>query len=193
VFAHPPALTATHPLSERGHVMAESHSKDNYAARYRKTPRGAAACAWNRLTSRAGGKYNYGRCYAGVEVKMTRDEFIAWAVPAYAAWFRDHPGVTPSLDRIDGARHYEVGNLQLLTRLQNTLKNAKQKNLHAPPGHRWCSGCQGFKPEGEFYTAPSAVRLPTNPNGYLCYCKPCHTSRSVACRRRRKNLLRGGP
>jgi hypothetical protein len=26
VRKHPPALTATHPLSERGHVMAESHS-----------------------------------------------------------------------------------------------------------------------------------------------------------------------
>src|SRR6266508_2864785 len=104
---------------------------------YRRTPHGAAACAWNRLTSRAGAKYGYSRCYLNVEVLMSREEFMAWAIPEYERWFLEHPGVTPSVDRIDNARHYEAGNLRLIPRVENIVRSSHFKNRNAPPGLLW--------------------------------------------------------
>lgn len=100
--------------------MAESHLTPTDRHReYRKAPRGAAVAAWSRLISRAGNRAGYFPTYAWVEVRMTRDEFLAWAIPRYARWFRNHPGVTPFLDRVDTAGHYELANLRLATAKRN--------------------------------------------------------------------------
>ncbi len=158
--------------------MATAKStKSDYARRYRSTPAGAAGCAWNRITSRAGAKYGHRQCYAGVEVRMTREEFVAWATPRYKEWFAAHPGTTPSIDRIDPAKHYELGNLQLIAVEANRYKNSRHRNLTAPPGTRWCCQCQAYQAEGEFYRVPSYVK-PGNPEGFVCYCKSCSRARS---------------
>lgn len=163
--------------------------KPSYAKNYRKTPKGAAACAWNRLTSRAGAKYNFSKCYANIEVRMTRDEFIAWAIPQYEAWFRDRPNEIPSIDRIDSKGHYEIVNLRLIERIANIAQSSKFKNNKAPEGQLWCSACQQYLPIENF------SRDSHDPYGRRGYCKSCdsqkrkkshETNRDAINRRRRE-------
>lgn len=164
--------------------MSEATSTNRaYAKRYRKTPQGAAACAWNRLTSRAGAKYNHGRCYASVEVRISRADFMAWAVPQYEAWFREHPDVTPSIDRIESSGHYEAGNLRLISRSKNCQRRRGARNIHAPQGTRWCGGCQAYLPLANFHVK---AKTKANPHGYANECRPCTNTRRNALRLRRK-------
>lgn len=112
----------------------------------RKTAYQIAAAAWNRLTSRAGAKYNHSQCYKNVEVRMTRDEFMSWAVPEYEKWLSEHPDLTPSVDRIDSVGHYEIGNLRLIEVQKNRRRAKHFVNDNAPEGMRWCKQCGKFLP-----------------------------------------------
>lgn len=149
-------------------------TRSAYLKRYRNTPKGAAVFAWNRITSRAGAKYNHRKCYASVEVRMTREEFMAWAVPAYEEWFRDRPGVTPSVDRIDSKGHYEPGNIRLLPVQDNRRRSSKFINDFAPEGTKWCPSCTGFLPFASFY---QTNRRTYHRLGLSAYCRKCANRR----------------
>lgn len=73
------------------------------------------------------------RFYKNVELRVSRDEFIAWCnankdlkrlAKAYLA-SGSKRAMTPSIDRIDSKGHYEIGNMQWVTLAQNT-RNALQ-------------------------------------------------------------------
>lgn len=158
-------------------------NRSEYSRRYRQTPKGAAACAWNRLTSRAGAKYNHRPCYGPVEVLLAREQFMAWAIPQYEAWFREHAGVTPSVDRIDSSGHYQLGNLRLITRSENCRRTRANRMLNAPTGHCWCSKCKRYLPVAMFTPARITSKSRT---GYKSRCKPCRVLEVASYRRRRK-------
>ena len=131
--------------------MADSeYNGSNHIKRHRRT----AGRAWNRLNSRAGNKYGHGKHYEHVEVRMSREEFIDWATPQYEAWFKKHPNITPSLDRIEESGHYELGNLQLITISENSkspVRNGTVVLLMAPHGvldvrHIFQEGTLEFQP-----------------------------------------------
>lgn len=100
---------------------------------YRGTPYGQAARAWlsilHRLRSRD--------TYQGRELRMTREEFMAWAVPIYASW--DASRGRPTVDRIDNDGHYELSNLQIISMSENSAKDSR---IVSPDGQSWCGGCQ---------------------------------------------------
>ena len=135
--------------------------------------------AWNRLTSRAGGKYGF-KGYEHVEVRMTRAEFVAWALPEYALWFRSRPDETPSIDRIDNDGHYELANIRLVSLAEN-LRNTPYhgKNVNAPPGILWCGRCKQYLPLDRFGTDSHKK------NGYRPQC--------MACVREYQKSRRNGP
>ena len=56
-----------------------------------------------------------------VKVRVTYDNFMEWAIPAYLKFMQDNFSSTPSLDRINGG-DYELGNLQVLERRTNSSK-----------------------------------------------------------------------
>lgn len=143
----------------------------SYAKKYRSTPHGAAACAWNRLTSRAGAKYGHRKCYARIEVRMTRADFMMWAISAYEVWFREHPGITPSVDRIDPDGHYEIGNLRLIPLNDNRQRASCYVNRQMPEGLWHCGKCDRILPVSHFYKIPPT---PSSPRGLSGYCKDCH-------------------
>lgn len=117
----------------------------------RRNPFWEARWAWGRIKGRAGNLYGNNPQYATVEVRMTRDEFLAWAIPAYTEWYRTHPAENPSIDRIESDKHYESGNLQLLTLSENSLKTKRLKNVYAPPGQAWCTIHKAYLPKDQFY------------------------------------------
>jgi hypothetical protein len=115
--------------------------------------------------------------YNHVEVRMTRPEFMAFAVPALVAWLTENPDGRPSLDRCEAAGHYEVGNLRILALGDNARLRRNNHNVHAPKGQAWCSRCRCYLPRTAFGIAAD------RPHGLQSYCKACRS----ASRPRRRN------
>jgi hypothetical protein len=124
---------------------------------------------WNTIRARVLRQSSY----AGVEVRMTRDKFISWAIQAYTAFQLANPNDQPSLDRIDPTGHYELGNLRVLSRGDNARLASNHPNVHAPSGMAWCCGCKAYLPESAFWREASAY------NGLQGRCKPC-TNKAIA-------------
>ena len=156
--------------------VAKGVFRDRYRRRV-STPIGAARTAWQliktRLREAARGTKRY-RSYVGIEVRMTLEEFLAWAVPEYEAWLKEAPDVTPTLDRKDSTKHYEIGNLQLITQSENSKKSRANKHLHdkVPAGLKLCGRCKTAKPFSEFSPCASGTF------GLNGYCRLCTNERA---------------
>lgn len=111
---------------------------------YRQTPKGKACQIWSALLQRVGNKSGRSRTYTDVQLLMTRDEFYEWAIPRIEEWIKTKPLKDISLDRTVEGGHYELSNLQFLTRIENTMKQRRYKNVNAPTGKSWCSGCKDY-------------------------------------------------
>jgi hypothetical protein len=48
-----------------------------------------------------------------------------------------------------------------------------RERVSAPPGHKWCPGCESIKPFGDW------GRNRASKDGYNSYCKACHNKRSA--------------
>src|SRR5260221_13961705 len=57
-----------------------------YNHKYRNSIPGKVSCTWDHMTQRALNKNGLNPSYALIEIRMTRAEFISWAIPAYTAW-----------------------------------------------------------------------------------------------------------
>lgn len=137
--------------------------QDAYLRKYWKTPRGRGTTLWHAMNQRVNSDDPRNACYKDVEVRMTKMEFLAWIEPLLEAWFRERPDETPSVDHIESNRHYEIGNVQLISLSENTAK-VPNINDAAPGGTRWCPDCKQFLPIKMFFSKP-------------VYCKPCHKTR----------------
>lgn len=151
-------------------------------ARYYATPKGRAARAWSGM------KYRSGRpgTYAHVELRMTRAEFVAWAVPEYERWIAENPGAQPSIDRIDPRGHYELANIRIIDQRLNSALAVKQNTnprradgslIWPAKGLARCGQCKQMLPLSAF-TARTVVRY--------------RISRCLACRRVRRSELSDG-
>lgn len=76
--------------------------------------------------------------YKGVEVRLTREEFIKWFMPL------DFEGC--SVDRIDVKGHYELSNMQVIPLVENMRKD----RMKAVGGECVCYSCNKAKPLEEF-------------------------------------------
>jgi hypothetical protein len=134
---------------------------------WRATPEGFATRAWNSINQRAGNRSGRHPAYAKIEVRISRAAFVAWAIPAVRAWLEEHPGGSPSVDRIRVRDHYEAGNLRILSRRENLLLGRRRKNQFAPSGMRWCGMCEDYVPRGLF------SKNRTKHEGLHDACAPC--------------------
>jgi len=97
-------------------------ARTRYQKRYRDTPVGRANQTWHKILQRVHNKNGKNPSYAQVELRMTQEEFMAWAVPKYKTWDKDNPGKTPSINRIDPFGHYELKNLEIISLDENIRK-----------------------------------------------------------------------
>ena len=130
---------------------------------------------------RANNKYNAILCrtrgygnrkndkYRGVEVKVSRSEFIEWYMP------RDFEGA--SVDRIDPAKGYELSNMQVIPMSHNASKD----KVKASDGMCECRVCHEVKPLDQF------VKDNRRLNGHSTICKSCDALRSKTRYRRMKD------
>lgn len=137
------------------------------------TAGGRALAAWHNIRHRLKSQKEY----AGVELRMTREEFMAWAVPRFRLWLDTKPDEVSTVDRVDPGGHYEITNIRLLERGENARLRRNNLNVHAPEGQAWCGQCKAYKPRTEFESNKS------KPNGLQGRCRPCR----AAGRIRRRN------
>jgi hypothetical protein len=112
------------------------------------------------------------KAYADVEMRISREDFVEWAIPEIAKWIFSHDE-NPTIDRIDSHGHYEIGNLQLATLKENAAKRRKSKNIFAPDGQAWCSSCRKYKKKTRFYADNRTDRA----SGVASYCIACVNKR----------------
>lgn len=136
---------------------------------YGKTPRGKAARAWTSMNWRSGNKTGRTPAYAAVEVRMTREQFMLWAVPAFTLWQKNSPTKVASVDRVKNTGHYAVENIRLIEKVANQLRSTRYKNLNGcPRGKAWCSSCKAYHATSLF---SSCARTP---NGLQPMCREAH-------------------
>ena len=105
-------------------------------------------------------------CYRGIEVRVTKEDFINWFME------RDFEGC--SVDRIDSTGHYELSNMQVIPLALNIGKD----KIKAKDGKCVCFACQQEKPLEEF-VRDSRRQI----TGRTTICKVCESKRPS---RRRK-------
>jgi hypothetical protein len=145
----------------------------------RQTPEGWAVSAWHGIRNRCGNRDGQHPSYANVRLRMTRDEFIGWCVPALTVWRRENPGVRPSVDRIRSAGHYQIGNLRILSLSENSRLSSPHKNVYAAPGQAWCAFCRRYYATENFYKNKRAA------HGLQAVCKSCSSAANKKSREAR--------
>ncbi len=111
--------------------------------------------------------------YAGVELRMTMDEWIAWALPKYSSL--EQP---PSVSRKGDVGHYEIGNIEIIPFLENMARRATPGR--AVDGIKRCSTCREKKKVESFSKNKSHF------DGYAHQCKSCvsdYHKGALSCRR----------
>lgn len=157
---------------------------DGYAANCRKcqnesgralmkTPAGKAKRAWIAILNRANNRDGKSPAYANVECRITREEFLAWAIPAFQKWIAENPDELGSVDRIDVEGHYELSNLRVISRRENGRLNRIHKNVHAPTGMAWCGKCKDYLPIQNFHRDSNKF------NGVRRLCRQCVKARDA--------------
>lgn len=136
------------------------------ADKYKETPKGKALQLWYGLRSRAENPKL--PTYRNVKVKISKQDFLEWALKELDKWVKDGYTVkVATLDRINSDGHYEKGNLQLLTKEENSKKKDCNKNLNAPEGFAWCGKCKAYFPKESF------TKDKRNWHGLRTVCKQC--------------------
>jgi len=95
------------------------------------TPLGIAKLRWRGMNTRCGKLAGY----KAIKILCTREEFLAWAVPAIETFLQEHPGETPSIDRHpDPDGHYQLGNMRIISLEVNKItRRYFGKNAHLLP------------------------------------------------------------
>lgn len=125
-----------------------------------------AAHVWRNMQKRVAEHPRY--VEKGIQVKITQEDFTSWYK---ANWFEGC-----LVDRIDNNGHYELSNLQLLSRVEHNHKaredNLKTIGISEPSGYRYCYQCGELKKYGDFYKRKDKISV-QNPLGLIEACKDC--------------------
>ena len=132
-----------------------------------KRPKTKAGAMWSNIIQRVENKNGRAPAYANIKLKLTKDQFLGWVIPELEKWCKTNKIEDVSLDRINTTKHYELGNLQLVTKGENSLKRAFCKNIHSPEGKAWCGKCKNYLSVDNFH------KCKTRFNGLNARCKRC--------------------
>lgn len=161
----------------------ETHQK------YLETPKGIAVTMWYSLNRRAGNKFNRRPTYTNVEVRMSKEEFYDWVIPELERWIKDgkplHGQYGASLDRKDNSGHYEITNLQIISKADNSRKKSDNRNINPPIGKAWCGSCKDYLLTDQFWKDSK------NQHGLQYNCKVCRKKMFQNWKSRMENLQTG--
>lgn len=139
----------------------------------------AKAAYWGML-ARCGNANGKNPSYSGVELRMTREEWLEWAIPRYDRFNQLYPNLSPNVSRFGDSGHYEIGNLKIVPLVVNRADQKRDtKHRLRGDGTKLCGGCQEIKAASEFY------RKSRNPDKLDVRCKCCAKEYRTSYRRGR--------
>lgn len=128
------------PLTEYSTVKKEYKGKTYETARsecklcrairvksFRGSIKGKALQMWDGINRRAEDKEGTRPSYKSVRNLLTKEEFLTWAVTELNKWSKKYNLSAASVDRINPEKHYEIGNLQILSLSDNVKKSWKDR------------------------------------------------------------------
>lgn len=120
------------------------------------------------MKRRAGNATGVEPAYANVQLLITKDVWLAWAIPEYERFQANHPDMSPCVSRFEDTGHYELDNIEIISVAEN---RARQKAilLLKPDGTKLCSMCREIKNGAMF--AKSRRR----PDGLSHQCRRCRS------------------
>ncbi len=84
-----------------------------------RSPLYRANSAYYSMTQRCGNKNGKNPSYSSVELRMTKEEWLMWAVPKYEEFNNTYPDESPNVARLGDRGHYEIGNIEITTADKN--------------------------------------------------------------------------
>jgi hypothetical protein len=63
-------------------------------------------------------------CYANVQIQVTKEDFLRWVIPEIEEFYANNPYEVASVDRINSAGHYELGNMRVISHRENSRLGA---------------------------------------------------------------------
>jgi hypothetical protein len=141
-----------------------------------RTPLYRAYAAYYGMLARCENADGKNPSYVDVKLRMTLDEWVAWSVPRYEKFIEKNPGISPSVSRFGDIGDYEIGNIEIISFVDNRAKQ-KFKNRLRPDGTKPCAKCERILPQNEF------SKRTRNFDGLDQWCKSCSNQ---ACRDYRK-------
>ena len=152
-----------------------------YHSYYKHTVKRKATQMWQDIKARLAGKTGRGFSYESIQLLMSREEFISWVTPELEKWESEFGTLqNVSLDRIKNQSHYELTNIQLLTKYENSIKRTNNKNVTAPEGFAWCCYHKQYFYKGEFH------KLKSSYNGLAKFCKSCASTKQKEFRKKKQ-------
>lgn len=128
-----------------------TEAKRKWDRAFKSTVSGKAKTLWDGLSRRANNRIGTRPTYTDVDVRLTRQEFMSWAIPELEKWIITHSLHSATVDRKDTRGHYELSNIQILSKSDNSRKLERNKNVVAPDGYAWCGGCKSYLTINNFY------------------------------------------
>ena len=95
-----------------------------------RTPLYRAKAAYSGMLARCRNANGKNPSYANVELRMTLAEWLAWAVPEYERFLSTVHDLTPCAARKGDVGHYEIGNVEIISQVQN---RAQQRSYARAP------------------------------------------------------------
>ena len=78
-----------------------------------RTPIYRAKAAYRNMVARCGNANGKNPSYTDVELRMTLEEWLNWAIPKYEKFITDYPDTSPNVSRFGDQGHYEVDNIEI--------------------------------------------------------------------------------
>jgi hypothetical protein len=114
-----------------------------------RTPLYRAKRAYKDMIERCGNPTGKNPSYANVELRMSLDEWLLWAIPRYEKCIANHPDESPSVSRFGDTGHYEISNLEIIPFKKNRAQQKFPNQLQSD-GTKRCSRCFQIKKAAEF-------------------------------------------
>lgn len=178
------------PLVAIHHLCYSEEMKTFKSPPIHRTPLYRVKASYSGMQQRCLNANGKSPTYAKVELRMTKEQFIAWALPLYAEFIKKRPGESPCTARFGDKGHYEIGNVKVISMDENrkeAVRPAPAKNTHGTlSSYRYCR-CElckeAWRKHGEQYRRSRGIkpRKPVGPthgtrNAYTyhkCRCKAC--------------------
>jgi hypothetical protein len=147
-----------------------------------RTPLYRAKATYRGMVKRCGNKNGLNPTYVNVQLKLTEQEFLDWAIPKYEQFLKEHPTEIPNVARFNDSGDYELGNIQLITRDENMQQRQWTHRLQAD-GTKICDRC-----ERKLIAKDNFTKSKGKFDGLDQWCKQCKHAVNTLWRQRRNKL-----